>query len=76
MGGSGGGPPGRSRSFQKICQKSMKTLQIFENFKRNFAIFSKIFKFLSNFWRKFGQKFRQNLEMCICREFGGGAPRR
>ena len=31
----------------------MKNLQFFENFKGNFAFF----QILSNFWRKFGQKF-------------------
>ena len=36
-----GGFPGMPESFQTICKKEMKNLQFFENFKGNFAIFSK-----------------------------------
>ena len=37
----------------------MKNLQFFQNFQENFAIFSKFFEILSNFWRKFGHQFRK-----------------
>ena len=62
----------RVGSFQKICKKSMKNLAIILNFQENFAIFSKFFEILSNFWRKFGQ-FRKLRNM---HSSGGGAPRR
>ena len=54
-GASGGGAPGRRRCFQKICKKTMKNLQFFENFKGNFAIFSKTLTFIDFFsqvWTK------------------------
>ena len=33
-GGSGGGAPGRRRSFQKICKKINEKLQFLKNFKK------------------------------------------
>ena len=63
-GGSRGGAPGR-RSFQKICKKSMKILQFFENYKGNFAIFSQFLKSLSNFWRKFVLNIRNFRNMYL-----------
>ena len=48
----GGGAHRTPEKFSKNCKKSMKNLQFFKNFFKNFAIFSKI---LSNFWRKFRQ---------------------
>ena len=41
----------------KNCEKSMKALQFLKKLHGNFAIFSKFFKILSNFWI--------NLEICI-----------
>ena len=43
----------------------MKNLQFFENFKRNFAIFLKFFKILSEFTRKFKGKLRKFWENAI-----------
>ena len=55
----------------------MKNLQFFQNFQENFAIFQNIFEILSNFWRKFGQKFRKFRDMHLYGVGGGGgAPRR
>ena len=77
VGGSGGAePPGRRRSSPKICKKAKKKITIFFKFQENFAIFSKIFW---KFYRIFGEnldKNLDNLEIFICRGFGGGAPRR
>ena len=39
----GAEPPGRRRSFQKICKKSMKNLQFFKKFSRKFRDFFKFF---------------------------------
>ena len=69
-GGSGGGTPGRRRTFQKICKKSMKNLQFCKKFVGNFAIFSKFDQiFVENLDNNL-----ENLEICVCRGFGGGAP--
>ena len=47
-------PPGRRRSFQKICKKSMKKLAIFLKFPRKFRDFFKNFwnfiAFLAKIW--------------------------
>ena len=59
VGGSGGeAPPDAGEVFKIFVKKSMKNVQFLKKFQENFAIFSKFFKILSNFWRKFGQKFR------------------
>ena len=47
----------QTQKFQKIL-KAMKNLQFFETFKRNFAIFRKVF---IN-WSKFSRKFMENIE--------------
>ena len=60
MGGSGGqSPPDAGEVFKKFVKKSMKNLQFFQTFQENFANFSNFFEMLSNFWRKFGQRFRK-----------------
>ena len=49
--------PWTQEKFSKI-KNSMKNLQFFDNFNRKFYHFSKLFKILSNFSRKIGQKCR------------------
>ena len=70
----GAEPPGRQRSFQKICKKINEKLQFLKDFQENFAIFSKI---LWKFYRIFGENVDKNLEhleICIWRGFGGRSP--
>ena len=69
----GAEPPGRLRSFQKIWKKSMKKLQFLKNFQENFAIL----KIWFNFYRIFGEDLDrnlENLEIRVCRGFGGLRP--
>ena len=73
VGGSGGGAPGRRRSFQKIWKKSLKNLQFLKNSQENFANFSIFFKF----YRIFGENLDTNLEnldICICGGSGAEPP--
>ena len=51
----------------------MKTLQFFENFKRNFTSFENLLKFYRNFREKFREKFRKFWKYVFV-EVGGGAP--
>ena len=70
VGGSGGGPP-RTPEFSKICKKLMENLQFFKKFSRKFRDF---FKHFLKFYRIFGEDLDKNLELCICRWFGGRSP--
>ena len=70
----GAEPPGRRRSFEKNCKKINEKLQFLNKFQENFVIFSKNFW---KFYRIFGEnvvKNLENLEICICRGFGGRRP--
>ena len=54
----------------------MQNLQLFENFNGNFCKFSKDFeKIISNFSRKFGQKYRKILGLYISSGTGDGPPK-
>ena len=67
VGGSGGrSPPDAGEILQKFVKKALKKLQLFKNFQEKFAIFWKCY-------RIFGENVDENLEICICRGFGGGA---
>ena len=70
MGVPGAEPPGRLRSFQKIVKKSMKNLQFAKKFSRKFRDFFKIFLKFARIY----ENLDKNLEICICRGFGGQSP--
>ena len=53
----------------------MKYLQFFQNLHENLAIFSHFFEILSNFRRKFGEKFR-NMDFSGVRGAKHPPPRR
>ena len=65
--GRGLGGPGERTGMPEKCSNflkiSMNILQIFDNLGRKFENFPNVFKFLSNFSRKFGQKLRKNRNM-------------
>ena len=74
VGGSGGlRPPDAGEVFQKSFKKINEKLQFFKIFKKISRFFQIFLRILSNFCRKFGKNL-ENLEICICRGFGGLSP--
>ena len=73
MGGFGGrSPPDAGEVFKKFVKKAMKNLQFFKEISRKFRAF---FKSFLKLYRIFGENLDinlENLEICICRGFGGG----
>ena len=56
-----------------LYKNKWKIYNFLKSFEENFAIFKKIFKILSHFWRKLDINL-ENLEIWICRRFGGRSP--
>ena len=50
----------------KFFKKSMKNLEIFDNFERKFAFFPKFFQIFIKFLAKIWETFSRKLEICIC----------
>ena len=52
----------------------MKNLQFLKKFQENFAIFQNLLKSLSNFWQRFGEKFRKFRNMHLYGVRGAESP--